>query len=122
VTEARQSLSIMPRTRLADNEGNLSRRIDLASGRRRSKPRDLLAVQDQAFRGKALKLLRAMERRASSPVGSSETQLIGNGVRLLYPANLAAKASTKIPTMMRYTAKGANPRFRTQAINQATLA
>jgi len=31
VTEARQSLSIMPRTCLADNEGNLSRGIDLAS-------------------------------------------------------------------------------------------
>src|SRR3989442_16004539 len=34
-----------------------------------------------------------------------------------HPASLAANTSTKVPTMRRYTAKGANPRFRTQAMN-----
>ncbi len=33
-----------------------------------------------------------------------------------------AQARTAIPTIMRYTANGANPRFRTQCINHATTA
>src|SRR3989442_517396 len=39
-----------------------------------------------------------------------------------HPASLAANTSTKVPTMRRYTANGANPRFRTQAMNHATEA
>ena len=39
-----------------------------------------------------------------------------------YPASLAANTSTTMPITIRYTANGAKPRFRTHAINQATLA
>jgi len=35
---------------------------------------------------------------------------------------ITAHASTAIPNTMRYTANGANPRVRTQPINQATAA
>jgi hypothetical protein len=42
--------------------------------------------------------------------------------KLLTYASLAAYASTSAPTMIRYTANGANPRLRTQAMNQATAA
>lgn len=38
------------------------------------------------------------------------------------PAIFAASASTAIPTTIRYTAKGANPLLRTQAMSHATLA
>ncbi len=36
------------------------------------------------------------------------------------PASFAANASTRIPATIRYTAKGTNPCFRTQAMNHAT--
>ena len=42
--------------------------------------------------------------------------------RAPHPPRVLAQASTAKPRMMRYTAKGANPRRRTQAMNQATLA
>lgn len=38
------------------------------------------------------------------------------------PPSPLAQTSTAMPMTMRYTANGANPRRRTQAMNQATLA
>ena len=39
-----------------------------------------------------------------------------------YPASLSANVKTAIPSPMRYTANGTNPRLRTQAMNHATEA
>jgi hypothetical protein len=104
----------MPRTRLADNDGIHRVGIDLASGAKEKQNYDMNTCSTSTSWN--------LELRACPPVDSSPNRSQMARLILSYPANLAANISTAIPITIRYTAKGAKPRFRTQAMNQATLA
>ena len=93
----------------------LSAVVTPASGQRSA------GVSPARWAGRMPARLNQFDSRASFRAGQPRAAVPTWSV-LAYPASFAANASTRIPTTIRYTAKGTNPCFRTQAMNHATAA
>ncbi len=64
--------------------------------------------------------LRAGPQRPMGGQGARQTAGGTPALQTPYAVSFAANTSTRIPATIRYTANGANPCFRTQAMNHAT--